>query len=146
MRNSLITLLAHLLSSSLHSHLQQSKLLLSHSRSNHLRCVTHLSSLSLQSSKSKASKLSKQAKVFASKSDKSGTVKSGKSGKGGKALFQESSEGTGWWSASRTVSYLNSGSDYIPFGLERKSSASVMHGAGWIVIATAVLFSSTFVH
>ncbi|KAL3808359.1 hypothetical protein ACHAXA_003847 [Cyclostephanos tholiformis] len=99
-----------------------------------------------KSSKSKASKLSKQAKVFASKSDKSGTVKSGKSGKGGKALFQESSEGTGWWSASRTVSYLNSGSDYTPFGLERKSSASVMHGAGWIVIATAVLFSSTFVH
>jgi hypothetical protein len=112
--------------------------------------VTHLSLLLLQSSKSKAAKQTKQAKIFTTKSVKSPRGKSGKSGdssgKSGKALFDESTKGTGWWSATGAVSYINSGSDYTPIGLQRMSSASVMHGVGWVVIMTAVLSSCSFVN
>jgi hypothetical protein len=102
--------------------------------------VTQFSSLPLQSSKSKAAKFSKQAKVFTAKSVKSEKSKGGKSGgKSGKALFQESNKGFGWWSASGAVSYLNSGSDYTPIGLERKSSTSVMHGTGWWIAVVTVV-------
>ncbi len=72
------------------------------------------------------------------KSEKSKGGKSGDySGKGGKALFHESNKGYGWWSASGAVSYLNSGLDYTPIGLERKSSAPVVLG-WWIAVVTVV--------
>ena len=110
--------------------------------------VTQFSLLTLQSSKSKAAKFSKQAKVFTVKSVKSEKSKSGKSGdnsgKGGKALFHKSGKGYGWWSASGAVSYLNSGLDYTPIGLERKSSTPVMQGTGWwVAIVTVVTCAGT---
>jgi hypothetical protein len=102
--------------------------------------VPEITPIFSKSSKSKAAKFSKQAKVFTAKSVKSAKSKGGKSGgKSGKALFQKSNKGYGWWSASGAVSYLNSGSDYTPIGLERKSSASVMHGTGWWIAVVTVV-------
>ena len=79
------------------------------------------------------------------KSEKSKSGKSGdNSGKGGKALFHKSGKGYGWWSASGAVSYLNSGLDYTPIGLERKSSTPVMQGTGWwVAIVTVVACAGT---
>ncbi len=125
-----------------HSHFQQSKghFVATYSRRNSFLKCHSLFFTSYQSSKSKAAKFSKQAKVFTAKSVKSAKSKGGKSGgKSGKALFQKSNKGYGWWSASGAVSYLNSGSDYTPIGLERKSSASVMHGTGWWIAVVTVV-------
>ncbi len=92
----------------------------------------------MQSAKSKASKPYKQAKVFKTKSVKSTKGKNEKNGKGGKALFDKSSEGYGWWSASGEVSSQLLGLDYSPIGLEGKSSASCIDGLGSLTVIVTV--------